>query len=91
MVFLNQLRSEYVLLVFPGIVSRGISLPLDEILKVSLLPEMTMINDGLNFVLLFSINDVWGRVRKVVPILTSFLERCQKTGVKDVMDGPGRR
>ena len=91
MVFLNQLRGEYVSLVFPGIVSRGISLPLDEILEVSSLSEVAMINDGLDFILLFSINDVWGRVRKVVPILTSFSERRQETGVEDVMNGPGRR
>ena len=91
MVFSNQLRGEYISLVFPGVVSRGIPLPLDEILKVSFPPKMTMINDGLDFVLLLSINDVWGRVRKVVPILTSFPERGQKTGVEDVMDSPGRR
>ena len=76
---------------FPGIVSRGISLPLDEVLKVSPLPKIAMINDGLDLVFLFSINDVWGRAWKIVPILAGFPERRQKSGVEDVMDGPGWR
>ena len=91
MVFLDQLRGKYISSVFPGIVSRGISLPLDEILKVSPLPEIAMIDDGLDFILFFSINDVWGRTWKIVSILASFSERGQEPGVKDVMDGPGRR
>ena len=91
MIFLDQLRGKHVSLVFPGVVSRGISLPLDEVLKVSSLPEVAMIDDGLDFILLFSVNDVWGRTREVVSILPSFLERCQEPGVEDVMDGPGRR
>ena len=74
---------------FPGVVSCGISLPLDEVLEVSPLPEITMIDDGLDLVLLFPINDVWGRTWKIVSILTSFPERRQKSGMKDVMDGPG--
>ena len=74
---------------FPGVVGRGISLPLDEVLKVSPLPEIAMIDDGLDLVLLFPINDVWGRTWKIVSVLTSFPERRQKSGMKDVMDGPG--
>ena len=89
MIFLDQLWSEHISLVFPGIVSRGISLPLDEVLEVSSLPEIAVIDDGLDFVLLFSINDVWGRTWKIVSILTSFSERRQKSGVEDVMNGPG--
>jgi hypothetical protein len=91
MVLLDQLRSEYISFVFPGIVSRGIPLPFDEILKVSIPPEMTMIDDGLDLVFFFSINDVWGRTWKIVSILTRLSERCQKAGVEDVMNGPGWR
>ena len=90
-IFLDQLWGEYISLVFPGVVSRGISFPLDEVLKVSPLSEITMIDDGLDFVLLFSINDVWGRTWKIVSILTSLSERRQESGVEDVMNGPGRR
>ena len=76
---------------FPGVVSRGISLPFDEVLKVSPLPEIAMIDDGLDLVLFFSIDDVWGRTWKIVSILASFSERRQEPGVEDVMNGPGRR
>ena len=76
---------------FPGVVGRGISLPLDEVLKISPSSEITMIDDGLDLVLLFSINDVWGRTWEVVSVLTSFPERRQEPGVEDVMNGPGRR
>ena len=89
MVFLDQLRSEYISLVFPGVVSRGIPFPLDEILQISSSPEVAMIDDGLDLEFFFSINDVWGRPREVVPILVSFSKRRQETGMEDVMNGPG--
>ena len=89
-VLLDQPRGEYISLVLPGVVSRGISLPLDEILKVSPVPKIAMVDNGLDFVFLLSINDVWGRTREIVSILASFPERRQKPGVEDVMDGPGR-
>ena len=91
MVFLNQLRSKHVSLVFPGVVSSGISFPFDKVLEVSSFPKVAMIDDGLDFVFLFSINDVWGRTWKIVSVLTSFSKRGQKSGMKDVMNGPGRR
>ena len=52
---------------------------------------MAMIDDGLDLEFLFPINDVWGGSRKVVSVLVSLPERRQKTGVEDVMNGPGRR
>ena len=90
MVFLNQLRSEHISLVFPGVVSGGIPLPFDEVLEVSPFSKVTMIDDGLDLVLLFSINDGWGRTWKIISVLTSFPKRGQKPGMKDVMDSPGR-
>ena len=90
-IFLDQLRSKHISLMLPGIVSCGISLPLNEVLKVSSSSEVAMIDDGLDFEFFLSINDVWGRPRKVVSVLASLSERCQKPGVEDVMDGPGRR
>ena len=91
MVFPNQLRSEHVSLVFPGVVSGGISFPFDQVLEASPLPKVTMIDDGLDLVFLFSINDVWGRTWKIVSVLTGLPKWGQKSGMKDVMDGPGRR
>ena len=89
MILLDQLRGEYISLMFPGIVSRGIPFPLDEVLEVSPPSEIAMINDGLDLVLLLSINDVWGRTREVVSVLSGFPERRQESGVEDVMNGPG--
>ena len=91
MIFPNQLRSEHVSLMFPGVVSRGVPLPFDEILEVSSLPKVAMIDDGLDLIFFLSIYDVWGRTWKIVPILTSFPERRQEPGVEDIMDGPGWR
>ena len=91
MVFLNQLWSEYVSSVFPGVVSSGISLPFDKVSKVSPLTEITVIDNGLDLIFLFSINDVWGRTWEIVSVLTSFSKWGQKPGVEDVMNGPGRR
>ena len=90
MVFLNQLWSEYVPSIFPRIVSRGIPFPFDKVLKVSPPSDMAMIDDGLDFVFLLSINDVWGRTWKIVSVLAGFSKRGQKSGVEDVMNGPGR-
>jgi hypothetical protein len=75
MIFLDQPWSEYIFLAFPGVVSRGVSLPFDEVLKVSPFPEMTVIDDGLDFVFFFPVDDVWGWAWKVVSILTSLPER----------------
>ena len=90
MIFLNQPWGENVSLMLPGIVSRGISLPLNEILKVSPSSKILMINDGLDLEFFLSINDVWGRSREVGSVLIGLSERRQKAGVKDIMDSPGR-
>ena len=49
-----------------------------------------MIDDGLDLEFFLSINEVWVRFREVVPVLSGFSERHQETGMKDVMNGPGR-
>ena len=77
------------MMMFPGIVCRGISLPLDEILKVSSFPEISVIDDGLDLIFFLSINDVWGRTWEIVSVLSGLSERRQKAGVEDVMNGPG--
>ena len=89
-VFLDQSWGEDILLAFPGIVSHGISFPLDKILETTSLPEIAMIDDGLNLEFFFSINDVWGRSWEVASVLVGFYERRQEAGMEDVMDGPGR-
>ena len=87
-VLTNQLIGEHITAIFPGIVSFGVSSPLDQILEDSPSPEMAMIPDGLDFVLFFSVNDVWGRPREVGSVLSRLLVRRQKAGVENVMYSP---
>ena len=84
----NQLIGEYIAVTLPGIVSLGISLPLDQVLKSSPFPKVAVISDGLDFIFLLSVDDVWGRSREVGSILFRFLVRGQKAGVEDVVYGP---
>ena len=77
-------------MVFPRIVGLGVSFPLDQVLESSPFPKVAVISDGLDFVFLFSINDVWGRSREVGPVLFRLLVRRQKAGVENIMYGPRR-
>ena len=79
---------EHIAVVFPGVVGLGISLPLDQVLESSPLPKVAMISDGLDFIFLFSVDDVGGGSREVGSVLFCFLVRGQETGVEDVMYGP---
>ena len=53
---------------FPRVVCIGIALPLDKILKLSFTSEMTVINDGLDFVFLSVFDKVRRWPRVVVPV-----------------------
>ena len=79
---------EHITVVFPGVVSFGVPSPFDQILEDSPSPEMAMISDGLDFVLFFSVNDVWGRPREVGSVLFRFLVWRQKAGVENIMYSP---
>ena len=88
MVLTNQLIGEYIAVVFPGVVSLGISLPLDQVLESSPSPKVAVVSDGLDLVFLFSVDDVWGRSREIGSVLFRFLVRGQKAGVEDVVYCP---
>ena len=79
---------EYIAVVFPGVVGFWVPFPLDQVLESSPSTEMAMIPDGLDFVLLFAVDDVWGRSREVGSVLFRFLVRGQEAGVEDVMYSP---
>ena len=74
---------------FPCVVRIGVSLPFDEVLELPFTPEVTVINDSLDFIF-FSVFDKVRRWPRVVgPVFCSFTIRGQEGRVKDVMDGPG--
>ena len=89
MIGLDQCGRVYVVSCFPCVVCIGIALPLDKILKLSFTSEMTVINDGLDFVFFGVFDKVRRRPRVVGPVFRSFAIRGQEGCVEDVMDGPG--
>ena len=88
MVLTNQLVGEYIAVILPGIVRLWVSFPFDQVLKSSPFPKVAMISDGLDFIFLFSVDDVWGRSREVGSVLFRFLVRGQKAGVENIMYCP---
>jgi hypothetical protein len=74
---------------FPCIVTVGISLPLDEVLKASFVAVKVVINDGLDLVFLSIFNQLRGWPHVVDPMLRCFTIRGQEGRMKDVMNGPG--
>ena len=74
---------------FPRVVRIGIALPLDKILKLSFTSEMTVINDGFDFVFFGVFDKVRRWPRVVVPVFYGFAIRGQEGCVEYVMDGPG--
>ena len=79
---------EYIAMILPGIVSLGVSLPFDQVLESSPSPKVAVVPNGLDFIFLFSVDDVWGRSREVGAVLSRFLIRGQETGVENIMYGP---
>ena len=75
-------------MLFPGVVSLGVSFPLDQVLKDLPPPEIAMISDGLDFVFFFPVDDVWGRSQEIGSVLFRLLVRGQKAGVEDIMYCP---
>ena len=57
---------------------------------MSFTSEVTVINDGLDFVFFGVFDKVRGWSRVVSPVLCSLAIRGQEGCVEDVMDGPGR-
>ena len=87
----DQFRSEHLVGEFPGVVRFWIPLPFDQILEFAPSAMEAMVSNGLDFILLFSIHYLRGRFCKVDPMFLCFAIRRQQAGMKDVMDGPGRR
>ena len=79
----------YMVSCFPCVVCIGVSFPLDKILKLSFTSEVTVINDGLDFVFFGVFDKVRRWPRVVGSMFCRFTIRGQEGRVKDVMDGPG--
>ena len=75
----------------PRIVSCGISFPFDEVLQITLPTKISMPQNVFHFEFLFSIYQFWGWSKVIGSLLFGHLIRGQQRGVKDIMDGPGRR
>ena len=89
MIGLDQCGRVHMVSCFPRVVCIGIALPLDKILELSFTSEVTVINDGLDFVFF----DVFDKVRRwprvVGPMFYGFAIRGQEGCVEHVMNGPG--
>ena len=81
----------YVVSCFPCVVCIGVSFPLDKILKLSFTSEVTVINDGFNFVFFGVFDKVRRWPRVVGSVLCGFTIRGQEGCMEDVMNGPGCR
>ena len=86
-----QFWGEDLIMGLPGVVRTGVTLPLDQVLKLAPSAMMTMVLDGLNFVLFFSINYFGWRLCKVDPVFLCLAIRSQQASVEHVVDGPGQR
>ena len=74
---------------FPCVVCIGVAFPFDEILKLSFTSEVTVINDGLDFIFFSVLDKVRWWPHVVSSVFRGFAIRSQEGCVKDVMDGPG--
>ena len=79
----------YVVSCFPCVVCIGIAFPFNEVLELSFTSEVTVINDGLDFVFFGVFNKVRGWPRVVGPVFCRFAIRGQEGCMEYVMDGPG--
>ena len=74
---LDQCGRMYVVSCFPRVVCIGVTFPLDKILKLSFTSEVTVINDGLDFVFFGILDKVRRWPRVVVPVFYSLAIRGQ--------------
>ena len=68
-IFPDQFGGKDLISRLPCVVSRGITLPLDQVLKSPFLTKVTVINDFFDFEFLEVVHEVRGRSREVVPVL----------------------
>jgi hypothetical protein len=74
---------------FPRVVCVRISLPFEEILQGFGSSVEAVINNGLDFVLVFALDQLGGWLDVVGAVLWGFAIWCEKTGMEHVVDFPG--
>ena len=65
----DQFGGEDLVSGFPCIICCRVTFPLDQVLKLPFLSEMSVIYDFFDFELLEVVHEVWGRSCEVVPVL----------------------
>jgi hypothetical protein len=74
---------------FPGVVCVWVSFPFEEILQ-GLLPAVeAVINNGLDFVLVFALDQFGGWLDVIGAVLRSFAIGGEEAGVEHIVDLPG--
>jgi hypothetical protein len=74
---------------FPCVVRIRVSPPFEEILQGFSSSVEAVINDGLDFVLVFALNQLGGWFDVIGAVLRRFTIRREETGVEHVVDFPG--
>jgi hypothetical protein len=64
-----------VVMILPAIVCVGVALPFDQVLLLLPPAVISLVQNGLDFVFLLSIDDVWGRFKVIGPMLRGFSVR----------------
>ena len=90
MISLDLGGGEHLLHRLPRIVSCGISLPLDEVLKVPLLTEISMPQNVFYFKFFFPVYQFRGWSKVIGSLLLRHPIGRQQQGMEDIVDGPGR-
>jgi hypothetical protein len=88
-VFFDQCGGVYLGGRFPCVVRVWVSLPFEEILQGLPPPVEMVINDGLDFVLVFTLDQFGGWLDVVGAVLWGFTIRGEEAGVEHVVDLPG--
>jgi hypothetical protein len=88
-VLFNQHGGVYLGGRFPCVVRVWVSLPFEEILQSLPSSVETVINDGLDFVLVFTLDQFGGWLDVVGAVLWSLAIGGEEAGVEHVMDLPG--
>jgi hypothetical protein len=74
---------------FPRVVCVWISLPFEEVLQGFCSPVETVINNGLDLILVFTLDQFGGWLDVIGSVLWSFVIWREEAGVEHVVDLPG--